>query len=146
MEIKKKTEKIPKPIINKIRTNTIKQEIKKYKSKKQTEELEEYSNESESNGFCKFYKSRLKMLKCIPPSHSIQDINTIKWLKRTHSKEVLRACVNKLLDDEEEEKSMRNINKSNSFDFAFSDTISLYSFIGFLFILSAISILYFFII
>ena len=117
MELKKKIEKIPKPIINKIRTNTIKQEIKKYKSKKQSEELDECSNESESNGFCKFYKSRLKMLKCIPPSHSIQDINTIKWLKRTHSKEVLRACVNKLLDDEEEEKSISHINKSNSFEF-----------------------------
>ena len=117
MDSKRKIEKIPKPIINKIRTNTIKQEIKKYKSKKQSEELDECSNESESNGFCKFYKSRLKMLKCIPPSHSIQDINTIKWLKRTHSKEVLRACVNKLLDDEEEEKSISHINKSNSFEF-----------------------------
>ncbi len=34
MELEKKINKIPRPIIHKIRTNTIKMEIKKYKLKK----------------------------------------------------------------------------------------------------------------
>ncbi len=117
MELEKKINninKIPKPIIHKTRTNTIKIEIKKYKLKKKNLN-HSLNNESESsNGFCHFYKSRLKMLKSIPPSHSIQDINTIKWLKRTHNKDVIRACVNKMLDDDEEEKVKRK--KSFSFD------------------------------
>ena len=118
MELEKKINKIPRPIIHKIRTNTIKMEIKKYKLKKKNLH-NSFNNVSESsNGFCDFYKSRLKMLKSIPPSHSIQDINTIKWLKRTHNKDVIRACVNKMLDDDEEEKLKRK--KSFSFDNKYS--------------------------
>jgi hypothetical protein len=118
MELEKKINKIPRPIIHKIRTNTIKMEIKKYKLKKKNLH-NSFNNVSESsNGFCDFYKSRLKMLKSIPPSHSIQDINTIKWLKRTHNKDVIRACVNKMLDDDDEEKLKRK--KSFSFDNKYS--------------------------
>ena len=114
MELEKKINKIPRPVIYKTRTNTIKVEIKKYKLKKKNLNNSLNNEDESSNGFCNLYKSRLKMLKSIPPSHSIQDINTIKWLKRTHNKDVIRACVNKMLDDDEEEKLKRK--KSFSFD------------------------------